>query len=112
MPPGAMVIHAVITIETSVMSGGMFIDSQKLDWHADYISFLVSNDRATNEYISADFPIIWQELYRRGQKELDEDQKVKLQRAHDRMLSLLSCDCARERKRKSKKKAKAECRRA
>lgn len=49
MPPGIRVIHAVLTLETSLMSGGMVWDEQSLIPTLENLLWVCKNPQATNE---------------------------------------------------------------
>lgn len=49
MPPGAMVIHAVLTLETSLMEGSMLWDDLQVNEILENMTWIAKNQQATNE---------------------------------------------------------------
>ncbi|KAF1818161.1 uncharacterized protein K489DRAFT_296264, partial [Dissoconium aciculare CBS 342.82] len=55
MPPGQRIIHAVHTVQTSVMTGGMFWDEACVVQHIHNCAYFLKNPSLTNEPTVLDF---------------------------------------------------------
>ena len=106
MPPGALIIHAPITIEDSLMAGGMFIDLHLLPWLGKVLSFVVNNDQVTNEFLPADICKIWDVLTDRVRQDsgafgipgnLQDNFGTELDVSDRELRRNLSCCCAENR---------------
>lgn len=102
MPPGAMIIHAPITIDDCLMSGRMFIDIHQLPWLSKHILFLINNPAMTNETLASDFDHIWENLMVNVKRNMDKfkigdptEFLEKLEKADQELRQRLTCDCPR-----------------